>query len=105
MVKKTIHITESELKEIINEQINRIIEEGIDIDIPSRTVGFNPNHQEYVDTNDPWNPQPFYNEISVEACKKIIEENIEKGKIFLGFNYDLVSRIQRYARNRALQYA
>ena len=64
MAKKTIIVTESRLNEIISEQVKKALREGIDIDTDStpHTVGFNPNHQEYVDTNDPWNPYPIYNE-------------------------------------------
>lgn len=64
MTKKIIKINESDLNEVIKDTIQTVIE-GIDIDIDSapHKVGFNPNHQEYVDTNDPWCPYPFYNEV------------------------------------------
>lgn len=39
------------------------VDEGIDIDKNRSTVAFNPSHQNYVDTNDPWNPKPIYNEV------------------------------------------
>ena len=111
MAKKTMHITESELTEIINEQINKIIEEGIDIDIPSKTVGFNPNHQKYVDTNDPWNPHPFYNEVRGYKVISIFERKQTddrqdgnpliwalKGKDwkFRDEHYDLMALLRRF---------
>ena len=46
MAKKTIHLTESEIIEIISKYIENYINEGIDINFDSspHTVGFNPNH-------------------------------------------------------------
>lgn len=51
------------IKQLIREELTEMIKEGIDIDHDKFTVSFNPNHQEYVDTNDPWNPKPIYNYI------------------------------------------
>ncbi|WP_111898791.1 phosphoribosyltransferase [Pseudoprevotella muciniphila] len=66
MTKKIIKLTKSKLNDIISEEVKKVLKEGIDIDTNStpHTVGFNPNHQEYVDTNDPWNPQPIYNKVN-----------------------------------------
>ena len=55
-------INESNILISINNCIDNIFE-GIDIDQRKRLVSFNPNHQNYVDTNDPWNPKPIYNEV------------------------------------------
>lgn len=56
-------LNEENIKELIQEEVRKYLNEGIDIDKDNMTVGFNPNHQEYVDTNDPWNPQPIYNNV------------------------------------------
>ena len=57
--------SKKELKEIIRdlvkEEIKKLLSEGIDI--KDNTVAFNPSHQDNVDTNDPWNPKPIYNEV------------------------------------------
>lgn len=58
-----IVISESDLRHIIRESVEKVIKEGIDIDKEKMTVGFNPNHQENVDTNDPWTPKPIYNTV------------------------------------------
>ena len=65
MAKKLIRLSEDQLKKVVKDSIVNMVE-GIDIDVDSipHTVGFNPNHQEYVDTNDPWNPYPIYNTIN-----------------------------------------
>lgn len=57
---KTIQITEEKLNEIVKETVSQVLE-GIDVDKENLTVGFNPTHQDYIYTNDPWNPQPIYN--------------------------------------------
>lgn len=57
---KTIQITEEKLNEIVKETVSQVLE-GIDIDKENLTVGFNPTHQDYIYTNDPWNPKPIYN--------------------------------------------
>ena len=62
MSKKIVKLTESKLKEIINESVKEIlslyeeIEEGIDIDPQTRTVSYNPNHEENVDSSVEKNP-------------------------------------------------
>ncbi len=48
----------------LNEYMDNHMFEGIDVDDENHIVSFNPNHQEYVDTNDHWNPKPIYNEIN-----------------------------------------
>lgn len=57
---KTIQISEEKLNEIVKETVSQILE-GIDVDKENLTVGFNPTHQDYIYTNDPWNPKPIYN--------------------------------------------
>lgn len=48
---------------IIRESINSVLE-GLDLDPVYGDVSLNPNHQNYVDTNDAWNPQPYYSTIN-----------------------------------------
>ena len=48
---------------IIRESINYVLE-GLDLDPVYGTVSMNPNHQNYVDTNDAWSPQPYYSTIN-----------------------------------------
>lgn len=59
----TIQISEEKLNEIVKETVSQILE-GIDVDKENLTVGFNPTHQNYIGTNDPWNPYPIYNNIN-----------------------------------------
>lgn len=68
-----ITLTENQLNSIIKEVVSRVINEGIDVNKDELTVGFNPNHQEYVDTNDPWNPKPIYNVINGNKIISIFE--------------------------------
>ena len=62
MSKKIVRLTETQLNEIITESVKEILslceelEEGIDIDPHTRTVSFNPNHEENVDTSVENNP-------------------------------------------------
>lgn len=62
MSKKFVRLTEHQLKELITESVKEILslyeelEEGIDIDPQTRTVSFNPNHEENVDTSIDNNP-------------------------------------------------
>ena len=62
MVKKIIRLTESELHRIVRESVSRIlnlcedIEEGIDFDNATRTVSYNPSHEDNVDTSVENNP-------------------------------------------------
>ena len=113
MGKKQIRLTENELKEVVKDAVQKVIE-GIDIDTDSipHTVGFNPNHQEYVDTNDPWNPYPIYNNvngykvISVFTRKKTNDRydanpliKALKGHKDWGFrdeHYDLMALLRRF---------
>jgi len=44
---------------IISEAINRVIE-GLNIDPVRRDIELDASHQNYVDTNDAWNPHPYY---------------------------------------------
>lgn len=55
--------TVDKLDKIIKESINLVVE-GIDLDPVYGDVSLNPNHQNYVDTNDAWNPQPYYSTIN-----------------------------------------
>ena len=48
---------------IIKESINLVVE-GLDLDPVYGTVSMNPNHQDYVDTNDVWSPKPYYTTIN-----------------------------------------
>ena len=62
MTKKIIRLTESELHRIVRESVSRIlnicedIEEGIDFDSETRTVSYNPSHENNVDTSVENNP-------------------------------------------------
>ena len=47
------------IDKIIKESINSIVE-GLDLEPLYGYVSTNPNHQNYVDTNDAWNPKPHY---------------------------------------------
>lgn len=69
---KIDEIIKKEIKEYL---IENIIKEGIDIyaDENPPKVAFNPTHQEYVDTNDPWNPRPIYNEVNGYKVISIFE--------------------------------
>lgn len=75
-------INEAELRRIIREEIQKHlkISEGIDIDKTAMTVAFNPNHQNYVDTNDPWNPKPIYNQVDGYKVISIFERKITDDK-------------------------
>lgn len=44
------------------------------------TVGFNPNHQKYVNTNDPWEPYPIYNNIDGYKVISVFEREITDDK-------------------------
>lgn len=48
---------------IIRESINSVLE-GLDLDPVYGTVSMNADHQNYVDTNDAWSPQPYYSTIN-----------------------------------------
>lgn len=49
-------LNEEYIKELIGEEVRKYLNEGIDIIKDNMTVDFNPNHQEYVDTNNPCKP-------------------------------------------------
>lgn len=65
---KEIVISESDLKHIIRESVEKAIKEGIDVrkdkETGERFVSVNPTHQNMVDTNDPYNPYLFVSEVS-----------------------------------------
>lgn len=65
----------------INECIDNHIFEGIDVDVKDKIVAFNPNHQEYVDTNDPWNPTPIYNNVEGYKVISIFKRKDTENKI------------------------
>lgn len=48
---------------IIKESINSIVE-GLDLDPVYGTVSLNPNHQNYVDTNNAWSPKVYHTTIN-----------------------------------------
>lgn len=73
MKNKTLIITEEELRNLIREEIKEILTEGIDVDDINMEVGFNPDNQNYIDTNDPWNPKPIYNSIDGYTVISIFE--------------------------------
>ena len=54
-------MTEQEIRNIVKEEIKKILKEGIDLkqDGDKRTVSVTNNHQNYVDTNDYKNPKLF----------------------------------------------
>ena len=56
MKKKRINITDGQLKTIIKESIKQVLDEGIDFDIVTKTVSYNPSHEENVDTSIQNNP-------------------------------------------------
>jgi hypothetical protein len=56
MTKKTIHITEKILREAISKAIDNVLNEGIDFDPRTRTVSYNPSHEDNVDTSLENNP-------------------------------------------------
>ena len=55
MAKRIIHITESELKELIESSVRNILNEGIDVDI-QRNVRMTDKHEKLVDTSANDNP-------------------------------------------------
>lgn len=102
------------LKEALDKFIKEnVINEGIDI-YPNENppkVAFNPTHQEYVDTNDPWNPKPIYNEINGYKVISIFERKSSDDRLdgnpliyalkghnweFKNPHYDLMSLLRRF---------
>ena len=65
MVENKITLTESELNNLINESISEVLKEyTIDYDKKLKNVSFNPNHEENIDTNNSWTPNPIINYIN-----------------------------------------
>ena len=56
------------LKELKNK-----VADGVDIDSQNFLVSFNPNHQNNVDTNDLYNPRPFYDELEGHKVISVFE--------------------------------
>ena len=56
-------VTVDKIDKIIKESIKLVVE-GLDLDPVYGTVGLNPEHQNYVDTNDALNPRPYYSTIN-----------------------------------------
>lgn len=74
-------LTEEQIREIVREEINKLCTtEGIDVDKNQMLVGFNPSHQENVNTNDPWNPKPIYNYIDGHKVISIFERKMTDDK-------------------------
>lgn len=70
---KVTTIKEHELRQIVRDELSKVLIEGIDVDDKMMTVGFNPHHQNYVNTNDPWNPKPIYNYVDGYKVISIFE--------------------------------
>lgn len=56
----------------LKELKNKVVD-GVDIDSQNFLVSFNPNHQNNVDTNDPYNPRPFYDELEGHKVISVFE--------------------------------
>lgn len=56
MKKNVIKILEKQLRKVIRESIEDVLNEGIDFDVETKTVSFNPSHEENVDTSLENNP-------------------------------------------------
>lgn len=54
--KEIIKISDKTLSKMISESINKILNEGIDFDPQTKTVSYNPSHEENVDTSIENNP-------------------------------------------------
>lgn len=108
---KKITLTTEELDRIIKEVASRVLKEGIDIDKDNLTVGFNPSHQNYINTNDPWNPIPIYNIVDGKKVISIFERKCSddgsdgnpliyalKGKKwkFKNPHFDIMSLLRRF---------
>lgn len=63
---------------LVKEEIKKLLSEGIDI--KDNTVAFNPSHQDNVDTNDPWNPKPIYNEVDGYRVISVFERKMTDDK-------------------------
>lgn len=75
-----ITLTTEKLDKIIKEAVTRVLSEGIDVYKDDMTVGFNPNHQNYINTNDPWKPKPIYNEINGNKIISIFERETSEDR-------------------------
>ena len=53
---KKVRLTEQQLRSIIKEKVNHVLEEGIDFDYATKTVSYNPSHENNVDTSIENNP-------------------------------------------------
>ena len=56
MKRNTIKISEKQLRKVIRESFEEVLNEGIDFDVETKTVSFNPSHEENVDTSLENNP-------------------------------------------------
>ena len=52
----TKYINDSKISKIISESINKVLNEGIDFDPNTKTVSYNPSHEDNVDTSIENNP-------------------------------------------------
>ena len=55
-MEKKVRLTEQQLRSIIKEKVNHVLEEGIDFDYATKTVSYNPSHENNVDTSIENNP-------------------------------------------------
>lgn len=58
------YINDSKLSKITNESINKVLNEGIDFDPNTKTVSYNPSHEDNVDTSIENNPSMDGNIVS-----------------------------------------
>lgn len=56
MAKKIIKLTESQLCDLLGNSIDGFMNEGIDFDPNTKTVSYNPSHEENIDTSIEHNP-------------------------------------------------
>lgn len=75
-------ITEEEIRKIVREELSKyLVGEGIDVWPEKYELAFNPNHQNYIDTNDPWNPQPIYSTVRGYKVISIFSRKMSKDKL------------------------
>ena len=60
----TKYINDSKISKIISESINKVLNEGIDFDPNTKTVSYNPSHEDNVDTSIENNPSMDGNIVS-----------------------------------------
>ena len=60
----TKYINDSQISKIISESINKVLNEGIDFDPNTKTVSYNPSHEDNVDTSIENNPSMDGNIVS-----------------------------------------